>query len=316
MADFTKFEKPTEEWQKHIVEHGSPPSPPIGQLTAEEIQKLTNDGREKISAQQMVIEGNKLLYWTFVPKTDVILSTGLIDKVSQQPIHITARDGFSIPAKIYRPESADPKEILPIYVFYHGGGFLYGTLSSEDAACSRIVASMPIVVINVCYRHAPQFPHPAAHNDAFDSFDWVVAHAASFGGDPVNIVLGGLSAGANLATSVTLNRTSRSSSIFQIRGLVLGIPWLVVNEAKFPYQEYASKDHTSRVQCAKAPVVSNAILDFFVACLGVDKKTIENVGVGAGGISSAMPSTSIMVAGNDPLRDDGILFAQELHRSR
>lgn len=113
-----------------------------------------------------------------------------------------ARDNFLIPTRIYNPKNQAGN--LPIYIFYHGGGFIYGTLDSEDTACYRIVAAMDVIVVNVCYRHTPQYKFPAAHNDALDAFDWIVENAEAFRGDLSNVILGGISAGANLAVYVAL----------------------------------------------------------------------------------------------------------------
>ena len=100
--------------------------------------------------------------------------------------------------------SASPTEILPIYMHFHGGGFLFGTLSSEDAICSRLAVNTHVVVINVNYRHTPEYTYPAAWNDAEDAFVWVCENIARLNGDPDKIVVGGISAGAWLAASLTV----------------------------------------------------------------------------------------------------------------
>jgi acetyl esterase/lipase len=215
---------------------------------------------------------------------------------------------------------------LPIYIFYHGGGFIYGTLDSEDAACSRIVAAMDIIVVHVCYRHTPQHPFPAAHNDALDAFDWIVENAEAFGGDVANVIVGGVSAGANLAVTVALARNAKFAreceinEIPAIKGLSLISPWLIINEEKISYEAYASKEKASRVQCADAPVVSAQVLKFFVDCIGEAVREKIEVDPDVGLVSEeklrVLPSTTIIVAGSDPLRDEGILFAQRLHKNK
>lgn len=122
---------------------------------------------------------------------------------------------------------------------------MFGTLYSEDAACSRIVVYMDIIVVSVCYRHIPQYPFPAAHNDALDSFDWVIANTERFGGDLRNVVVGGISAGANLAVTVALAHSAGQVQTHErlgLRGLVLGIPWLVINEERFPFEGLSSRE--------------------------------------------------------------------------
>lgn len=242
---------------------------------------------------------------------------------------IHARDNFLIPTRIYTPKRTDfsvKTSNLPVYVFYHGGGFVYGSLDSEDANCSRIVAAMDIIVVHVSYRHAPQHPFPKAHNDALDAFDWIIENAEDFGGDLGNVVVGGVSAGANLACHVALTRNASLARDYYenndgaiIKGIVLVIPWLIINGERFPYHEFAAEDIASRIQCAQAPVLSGKILNFFVDCMGEefhdDIDVNPDVGLVSEKKSRGMPSTTIMVAGNDPLRDDGLLFARKLHQN-
>ncbi|KAE9374237.1 alpha/beta-hydrolase [Stipitochalara longipes BDJ] len=300
MTDFSEFANIPKEWQCHVEEHGLPLPAPIGEIPPVVIQKSTNDGREEASRLQ-------------------ILEEGLSSAVDMQTVHIAARDSYLIPTRIYAPKARARNS--PIYIFYHGGGFIYGNLDSEDASCCRIVAVMDAVVVSVCYRHTPQHAFPAAHNDALDAFDWIVGNAEGFGGDLSNVILGGISAGANLAVYVAMSRSSsnhNSKEAFCVQGLVLGIPWLVIDPEKFPFDEFVSKEKASRYQCSEAPVVSQTVLNFFVNLMGekVNNPSVDiNPNIVLTDLVSLqkLPNTAIMVAGNDPLRDDGLLLATKLH---
>jgi acetyl esterase/lipase len=177
---------------------------------------------------------------------------------------------------------------------------------------------MDIVVFHVNYRHAPQYPFPAAHNDALDAFDWLWQNAKEFGGDVDRFVVGGVSAGANLAASVALTRngTADKNKTVEIRGLVLGIPWSVINKEKISYEGYNEKEKASRIQCNEAPVQSGKVLEFFVDCMGKKikgKGDIDpDVGLVGGEKLKRLPSVAFMVAGNDALRDEALFFAQYL----
>jgi len=252
------------------------------------------------------------------------MEQGLSSKVDIQTILIHARDNFLIPTRIYK-KAGNSSADLPIYVFFHGGGFVYGTLDSEDAACSRIVAAMDIIVFHVSYRHAPRHPFPEAHNDALDAFNWITENADAFGGDLGNVVVGGISAGANLACHVVLARNAALARDYEshegaiIKGLVLVIPWLVINKEKISYDEFEVEEKASRVQCSDAPVVSSKVLDLFVDCMGdgvYNTTDVDpDVGLVSGKMLRGLPSTSLMVAGNDPLRDEALLFARNLHHN-
>lgn len=100
---------------------------------------------------------------------------GLHEKVTTTEIAIPTRDAHIIPARVHTPELTSTKP-LPTYIFYHGGGFIYGTPFSEDAACARIAAKTPALVISICYRHTPQVAYPVPLHDAFDGFDWAVSN--------------------------------------------------------------------------------------------------------------------------------------------
>jgi hypothetical protein len=85
----------------------------------------------------------------------------------------------------------------------------------------------------------------------------------------------GVSAGANLACHVALTRKASLARDYYenkgggiVKGIVLVIPWLIINEGRFPYQEFAAEEIASRIQCARVPVLSRRVLDFFVDCMG------------------------------------------------
>lgn len=181
--------------------------------------------------------------------------------------------------------------------------------------------------INICYRHTPQFTYCIAHNDAVDGFDRVVANLQSFGGDPENIVLGGISAGANLAAAVVLREGTRTRShnakveserrLVRIKGQILCIPWLVVRTGVVPYHFLASREICSRYQCADAPVLPSSVVHFFTQLMGL-KPNDRNVDIGLIDHEDVVGTlmTAFLIAGNDPLRDDGLLFARKLHQNR
>lgn len=96
----------------------------------------------------------------------------------------------------------------------------------------------------------------------------------------------------------------------------MAIPWLVINAEKFGYEEFAEEEKASRVQCNEAPVVNGKVLEFFVNCMGIKTKENteagQNIGLVGGEMLRRLPSIMVMVAGNDPFRDEGLLFVQNL----
>ncbi|CAI4212643.1 unnamed protein product [Parascedosporium putredinis] len=120
---------------------------------------------------------------------------------------IATRDGQTIEGRTYRPASVPADEILPLYIHFHGGGYFFGTLASEDAICARIALGARVIVLNVNYRHTPEYTYPTAWDDGQDAYAWVHAHVAELGVDPAKVVVGGISAGAHITSSLTLQQS-------------------------------------------------------------------------------------------------------------
>ena len=103
--------------------------------------------------------------------------------------------------RVYRPRSTT---LLPVLVWFHGGGWVVGSLDSHDPVCRAIANRAPCVVVAVDYRLAPEHPYPAAVEDAWAATEWVAEEALSLGADVTKMVVGGDSAGGNLAAVVAL----------------------------------------------------------------------------------------------------------------
>ena len=120
-----------------------------------------------------------------------------------------------------RPTTSGP---LPALVYFHGGGFVVGSLDLYDADCRRIAAEVGAVVVSVDYRLAPEHPFPAPLEDCYAALVWVAEHAAELGVDPDRIAVGGESAGGGLAAGVALLARDRGGPRLCLQ--FLGIPEL------------------------------------------------------------------------------------------
>jgi cation diffusion facilitator CzcD-associated flavoprotein CzcO/acetyl esterase/lipase len=101
--------------------------------------------------------------------------------------------------RLYRPASDGPH---PVVVYFHGGGWVLGSATSDDPFCRDLCVRTDSVVVSVDYGHGPEARFPAAPDDAFAATKWVSAHAAELGGVPGRLAVAGWSAGANLAAVV------------------------------------------------------------------------------------------------------------------
>ena len=123
-------------------------------------------------------------------------STVAVDRVEDRTIPGPAG---AVPVRVYRPEGAAPK---PIVVYYHGGGWVIGSLETHDGGCRAIANAVDAVVVSVDYRLAPEHRFPAPLDDARAALAWVAEHAEEVGGDASRIAVAGDSAGGNLAAVV------------------------------------------------------------------------------------------------------------------
>jgi acetyl esterase len=115
---------------------------------------------------------------------------------------VEERDADGVPVRVYWPEAKGP---LPVLVFFHGGGWVFGSRDTHDGICRHLAAKAPCLVVSVEYRLAPEHKFPAGVEDALAATKWVAANAAALGGDPKRLAVGGDSAGGNLAAVVALH---------------------------------------------------------------------------------------------------------------
>ena len=122
-----------------------------------------------------------------------------LDDVLTSDWQVPGGDGL-LPARLYVPPSEPQSRALLVY--FHGGGFVLGSLVSTDPLCRLLAAQSGVRILSVDYRLAPEHPYPAAVEDALAAFHWAQANARSLGASPELVAVGGDSAGANLALVV------------------------------------------------------------------------------------------------------------------
>ncbi len=126
--------------------------------------------------------------------------------------------------RIYTPEGDGP---FPVLVYFHGGGWVIGSIDTVDASCRAITNLIECIVISADYRLAPEHKFPAAADDCYAAARWAALYAAALRGDPTRIAVGGESAGSNLAASVALMAQER------------GAPMIAYQLLLYPVIDYA-----------------------------------------------------------------------------
>ena len=114
---------------------------------------------------------------------------------------ITGLGGGKIKIRIYTPKGDGP---FPVIVYFHGGGWVVADLDVYDATPRALANAVGAVVVSAHYRQAPEHKFPAAHDDTFSAYKWVLENAAKIKGDPTKIAVAGESAGGNMAAAVSI----------------------------------------------------------------------------------------------------------------
>lgn len=222
----------------------------------------------------------------------------------EPPIPLTIEDTLvpgspDVPVRVYRPTSAEGP--LPAMVYFHPGGFVLGNVLMSDADAQRIAAEAGVVVVSVDYRLAPENPFPAALDDCYAALSWT---STSPGVDPSRLAVGGESAGACLAAATALLARDRGgpSLCFQY----LAIP--TVSDRLDTPSMHAYDD---------TPLWNRAAAEFsWDAYLGAGVRGTEGVSPYAAPARaddlSGLPPAFVVACQFDPLRDEGIDYAQRL----
>jgi len=295
--DFSQYGGPSDEWLE--VEKTLPALSFDTSMDPAALQSAVNTERENRSAAALA---------------------QLSAHVHTADYSIPTRDGASIQARTYLSVKANKSEKLPVFLYFHGGGFIFGTLETEDAACANTAINTGnVILLNVNYRHTPQHKFPVAWNDAADALAWLHQNIDTLGGDPGKIVVGGISAGGQLAASLAieqhLGKSDVTKNLPKLAGQVLIIPCLA--DPKM-YDQGPGKllKSSSYVENEFAPVLPKKVVEFFTGLLETPAPDLKDTKVNIVNASlddvKGLPPTAFGIAGLDPLRDEALLYAKLL----
>jgi acetyl esterase len=209
----------------------------------------------------------------------------------------------ALPIRIYwPPPNAARSGPPPVVVFFHGGGWSIGDLDTHDGAARIHAVGADALVVSVDYRLAPEHPYPAAVEDVWAATHWTAGHAAELGADPDLLAVAGDSAGGNLSAVVA--QLARDSGGPPITFQLLWYP-ATTWDTRLP----------SFAENADAPILDRSSVAAFSRwyAAGVDLSDPPPALAPARAESLAgLPPAYVAVAGHDPLRDDGIRYAELL----
>lgn len=231
-----------------------------------------------------------------------VLGLDYRDDVSRSEIVIaSSSDGSEVPLRVYRPSRGSTSS-MPALIEIHGGGFIAGSLDMVEVLCQTVAIEAEAVVISVGYRLAPEHPYPAGLDDCYAALVWAEANAADLGIDTSRIAIAGQSAGAGLAAATALLARDRD-------GPAICHQWLEIPELddRFitpsmieftdtpgwnrPNAEWSWKHYLG-------PLHEGDVPEYAAPARAVDL--------------AGLPPTYLTVMQFDPLRDEGIDYAQRL----
>ncbi|MES3039000.1 MAG: alpha/beta hydrolase [Bdellovibrionota bacterium] len=225
------------------------------------------------------------------------VKSGVVSVGSVEHTLVPTVDGELV-ARIYKPRGDGP---FPVTLYFHGGGWVIGSINSYDSSCRALCSAAGSIVVSIGYRQAPENPYPAAHDDAYASYKWLLSHADRIGGDSRRIAIAGESAGGNLAASVCIRARDE--------GLPLPVHQLLI----YPVVDWQMESGSYQLY-AQAKPLSRDMMKWFM------KHYFENSKIPLRGDALPLlvedlrdlPPATVITAEVDPLCNEGEEYAHRL----
>ena len=205
-----------------------------------------------------------------------------------------------VPVRVYRPAGDAAK---PVIVYYHGGGWVLGSLETHDGTCRRLADGADAVVVSVEYRMGPEDRFPAAVDDSYAALTWVAANAAEIGADPARLVVAGDSAGGNLAA--VMSQRARED------GPAIAFQLLI-----YPVTDHEFTSVSMEENAVGYYLTRDAMRWFYDHYLEDPSQGDDpRVSPLRAADLSGLPPAFVLTAQYDPLRDQGIAYADALREA-
>jgi len=233
-------------------------------------------------------EAGRVFYEKFIPLAG---EKETVFKISEKEL---MNEGHSVKLRIYRPNNGGKS---PVIIYFHGGWFNAGNLETHDTPLRQLANLSQTVIIAVDYRLAPEYPFPAGINDCECAVKWIIENASLLHLNPNKITIAGDSAGAALAT--TMARKFRELISAQI--LIYPVTDNSLKTSSWSeFQNGPLLDLKGGIQAWKWYLPNSE-----------DQNNPDAVPILAEDLKN-LPPTFIAVAEYDPLKDEGILYAEKL----
>ncbi|KAL2852869.1 Alpha/Beta hydrolase protein [Aspergillus pseudoustus] len=229
---------------------------------------------------------------------------------------VPARDRYPIRVRSYKQSTLETRDALPLLIYFHGGGFVTGGLETDDGPCRDIASNIPILVLNVEYRLAPEHPFPVGFMDCLDVVLWAASHKSQ-STLPSNIsldsgfIIGGTSAGANFTFGIAhlVAQTHKSELLHHLTG-ILFLAGTICHEDARP-AKYADRI-LSIDEVTSGPGLSKASIKYFADKYGAPPSDVRRSPLLFESHAGLAQRAVVYACGWDPRRDETLLVEEIL----
>lgn len=209
---------------------------------------------------------------------------------------ISSVNNRTIPIRIYWPTLQE----APVLLYFHGGGWSRGSVNTHDALCRRLAKSSGNIIVSVDYGLAPENPYPNAVEDGMSMYEWVQRNALSLGGFPGKVAIGGDSAGGNISAAICSHLADQGGVLPAFQLLI------------YPSLDLTFKQKSVKLFGDGFMLTENAL--HYYASEYVKHHSLKSWGVSPLFYPKLhlLPNTIVLTAECDPIRDDGLVYAQRL----
>jgi acetyl esterase len=277
---------------------GAPPAHAAGlHPEAWLLAKLDAAGRDRMDDSVPVAEQRRRLAASAYP---LAVRPRLPLRVSD---HAVPGPAGTIPARLYAPEGAPAPG--PLLVYFHGGGWVQGSVATHDAGCRLLAHLAGVRVLSVDYRLAPEHAYPAAAEDAVAAVAWTAREGERLGVDPARIAVGGDSAGGNLAAVVA--QAARDDD---------ALPDVAFQLLIYPAVDLAAKADSVRT-FAQGFLLTERGMDWYMDQYVPDvaRRDEPRASPLRAADLSGLPPAYVATCIPDPLRDEGEAYAARLREA-
>ncbi|WP_095148030.1 alpha/beta hydrolase [Pseudomonas sp. Irchel s3a18] len=233
-------------------------------------------------------------------QSSLMMEAGAEDLELVDELQVPTRDGARLDARIYSNHALSEGAGRAALLYFHGGGYVVGSLDSHDSVCRALAAMADCVVLSVAYRLAPEFRFPTAADDAQDAWHWLVANAPRLGIDARRLAVGGDSVGGSLATVLAAQPLAT-----EVQPLLQVLIYPVTD---------ASQGSASIERYGVGHLLEKDSLAWFYGHYqrDADDRLDPRFSPLLGKVGANVPPVLLILAECDPLHDEGVAYARHL----